>query len=111
MQIMPVKRRSHIFVPHNFFVPYVTMHKALERINKNRINLSRPVLINSHKFLTQKNVALLFFYRKKCPFCSYLSIKISFIVCPTAFIWDTLFYIGMHNICTIVLYSGLVDHW
>ena len=26
---------------HKFIVPYVTMHKTLERINENRMNLSR----------------------------------------------------------------------
>ena len=39
---MRVKRRSHKFIPHKLlYPPYVAMHKALERINKHRIDLSR----------------------------------------------------------------------
>ena len=42
IQIMRVKHWSHKFVLHKTFImPYVTIHKALECVNKNCINLSR----------------------------------------------------------------------
>ena len=68
--IMRVKRRSHKFVPHKFvphkfvphkffIVPCVTMHKALERINKKSHKfIQRPVLTNSHKFVTHIKMSL-----------------------------------------------------
>ena len=60
MRTMRVKHRSHKFVLHKFFiVPYVTMRKMLERINKKLHKLiESPILTNSHEFVVHKNVAL-----------------------------------------------------
>ena len=48
---------------HKFLLRHtlLAMHKALERINKNHINLSfikRPVLTSLHKFLTYRKMSL-----------------------------------------------------
>ena len=51
---------SHKFVQHRFLLHHMlaTLHKALECISKNHKFIKRPVLTNSHKFLTRIKMLL-----------------------------------------------------
>ena len=49
MRAVRVERQSNNLYCIIFITPYVTIHKMLEHINK---FIERPVLMNSHKFVT-----------------------------------------------------------